>query len=673
MVVHVIVGENGDAEVVGSLKRHNPDWEIRTYSVDTLDSYVKKWFGGDLQGWLPSRSASVKGQKENGRRQTLNKGQDETRAAQPRVVSGDDIEQSNEEEVDQLDGLEQLNRSDRSERTEARLNVFRYLVLVKFGGVVYHPSYGVGSVPIFGELIQPSDRFVAVWNLPHSSAADAIAGCHVRQRSIRHDLFAATVNHPILSEVLDRITSMRAEGQVLSNENERTGEGVLTDTVVDYALRSTSMRHTRLLPASALRYGVTRRGARGRDGCIKGQQEYGVDIALVERIAQQDMRYGLLPVSLSVAAPQLAVHANPILNPTSTTFDIMVSNDAVSMLLMSYGLRGLPDRGKSSAGIHVEHSFDGRWGNEVNAAPNDSSTGRETSSAANRSESEFLHESLVELILRSMESMRPREKCGGKVGSPDHECGILVDVGAGYGLASIAAASEGHRVMAFELGPEPLEAFEESVKRNDLGALISVHRVPLGSAEQDGDYVCLRGSISTNPGDQSGYGTFYDDAALDLMKNASKNCAIKSQRRAGHMIVGKEHVAALKVSANGWEGHIMEGFLPLLQRERENRPRLISFEWDTDKFERAGYDEPLGLIETLFSLGYHSISHSGPICDHRWNMLMKSVGPQGALDTVASDRPVWCKLLVEDRRILLTSTTPPSGPEEVLLVLSEDS
>ena len=64
------------------------------------------------------------------------------------------------------------------------------------------------------------------------------------------------------------------------------------------------------------------------------------------------------------------------------------------------------------------------------------------------------------------------------------------DVGAGYGLLSLAAAAQGHRVHAFELGPASLEALEASLAHNGLEHLVQVHKEALGSLDQEG-YTCI--------------------------------------------------------------------------------------------------------------------------------------------------------------------------------------
>jgi FkbM family methyltransferase len=665
MVVHLVVDPSRDEEVVATLKKRNPGWEIRTYPVGALDSYVEKWYRegswlGLWDEWLNVKSAGseqvVMNQEQNF---------DDGEPLEPRMESGDG-------DGKQLGGW-----------NEARLNLFRYLVLAKFGGAVYDPPRGrdanggftkgfssgehgyrngrngkvstpgpvvdADTIPIFAELIQPEDRFVAVWNVPYSSAKDAIGACHVRQRSLRHDVFAATANHPILAEVLGKMTTRHLEALMLSNENERTGEGLLTDTVVEYALHGEGDRSVRLLPVSAL--GVPGDGgdvgrASHHGNCAPENVGTSMDLALLERIAQQDAKHALLPVSMSLSPlPFVDGHygsishpitrAHPILYPKTPSFDVMVANDELSLSLMSHG-------------------------------------------AWQEADKKLHRPSLVELIIQSMGYMSA-DQTQGQGRSLDRRGGVLVDVGAGYGMASLAAASQGHRVVAFELRPTPLDALKKSIDRNGFDALISLREVPLGSTEQDGDIVCLRGPLIKDPNEQTGYGSetakiTASEAAFMRNVTVSTNCLVKSKRRAGHLVLGEEQIDALKVSANGWDGHVIEGFLPLLQPEEIHRPHLISFEWNLERFEHAGYSKPLKLIETLYSLGYRSVSHSGPICDKRWDSLSYTAKNQGNFEFDRLDRPAWCNLEFEDFRVLSSAALPASAStsEIILLLLAGD-
>jgi hypothetical protein len=279
---------------------------------------------------------------------------------------------------------------------------------------------------------------------------------------------------------------------------------------------------------------------------------------------------------------------------------------------------------------------------------------------------------LVDVILGSMSSSSK-----GKHGDSNNRKSLLVDVGAGYGLVSLAAASEGHRVVSFELGPKPLEALKESIKRNNFEALISVQEIPLGSPAQAGAVVCLQDSLVTDPVAHTGYGSASSETpwisteSQATSESTPKNCLVKSTRQAGHEILSGEKIGALRISASGWDGHVMEGFLPLLQPNEVHRPHLISMEWNLDWFKRAGYQKPLRLVETLYSLGYRTVIHRGSICDWRWVSLNYNSPKQGSAEAEGIESPTWCSLDFEDFRVLLSAGEHRSTPETLLFLLSD--
>ena len=54
---------------------------------------------------------------------------------------------------------------------------------------------------------------------------------------------------------------------------------------------------------------------------------------------------------------------------------------------------------------------------------------------------------------------------------------VLLDVGAGAGYFSLAAAARGHRAIAVELSSASLASFEASIAYNGFGKLITLHKV----------------------------------------------------------------------------------------------------------------------------------------------------------------------------------------------------
>lgn len=57
-----------------------------------------------------------------------------------------------------------------------------------------------------------------------------------------------------------------------------------------------------------------------------------------------------------------------------------------------------------------------------------------------------------------------------------------MDIGAGVGFFSLAAAARGHRSLAFETSPKHLRALRTSVARNRFQELITLRPVQMGAS-----------------------------------------------------------------------------------------------------------------------------------------------------------------------------------------------
>ena len=54
---------------------------------------------------------------------------------------------------------------------------------------------------------------------------------------------------------------------------------------------------------------------------------------------------------------------------------------------------------------------------------------------------------------------------------------VLLDIGAGQGLFSLAAAARGHRAVAFELSAKSVASMEASIAFNGYQDLVTLHQV----------------------------------------------------------------------------------------------------------------------------------------------------------------------------------------------------
>lgn len=71
---------------------------------------------------------------------------------------------------------------------------------------------------------------------------------------------------------------------------------------------------------------------------------------------------------------------------------------------------------------------------------------------------------------------------------------MLLDIGAGLGMFTLAAAARGHRVIAMEASPNSTEALLESIRYNGWQKRITLHHSPAGAVDRRP--VCLeRGGV----------------------------------------------------------------------------------------------------------------------------------------------------------------------------------
>lgn len=65
----------------------------------------------------------------------------------------------------------------------------------------------------------------------------------------------------------------------------------------------------------------------------------------------------------------------------------------------------------------------------------------------------------------------------GSLGGKGGDTRVLLDVGAGIGLFSLAAAARGHHAIAFELSQTSLNSFQQSIAFNGFERQIQLHKV----------------------------------------------------------------------------------------------------------------------------------------------------------------------------------------------------
>lgn len=263
-----------------------------------------------------------------------------------------------------------------------------------------------------------------------------------------------------------------------------------------------------------------------------------------------------------------------------------------------------------------------------------------------------------------------------------HALQVLLDVGAGSGFFSLAAAARGHSAIAFELGPVPAASFEASIAHNGFQDRVQLHRLALGGADEA---ICVqrvpaisnRSAMMGGPARTRGVEVevlrgYSSPQAHNLSAGsgaAGGACARVATRRRGEALVPPgTPVGALRVSAAGWEGWVLEGLAGLFAAAPLP---VVLLELHAARVEGTGFPGGApGLLRRLHAAGYTDVSHSGRVCDERWANITRGIRLRGSMSPAAQAalrQPTWCKL-PPDKFSALVSRSDAGVPENVLLV-----
>lgn len=604
-----------------------------------------------------------------------------------------------------------------------RLDFFRYLAVLKHGGFFagdqgQNPSSigTIDAVVTLDKVLRFEDSFVAGWDVEYSTPEAALDECSVRAKPLQHYFFAAVPHHPLLKEICDRIastlTTQFSQHPVL-DVMERTGPGVFTDLVLGYAARHSFSERIRLLPRRALGIPKPRNSCstlpsyasandpdlkhhnqnldqkqnpkqsgqlgRGENGFIKDKGfNSKVSFDILHKLSE--WRYQLGSTARSVGATD-AGSIRPVRNTDRPDVSVATHLDKIAAKQEEMKLYPVSASFEPSFDImtHLVSHGERQSGWDVSLALSTYGTWQPSVQPDRRPS---LTEALVGSLGRGFSGFSTLNGFNGSLDaiSLQSEGGVLVDVGAGYGFLSLAAAARGHRVHAFELGPGSVTALESSIERNRFGHLVTIHKVPLGAPQHRGP-ACLEfqpGSVLSDSLHRHSANLML--AKLEIAQGYSHpdvhattvNCARSALRILGsEALPPGERVDALRISANGWEGFVLDGFLPTI---KQHRPPVISIEWNPAAQQTVGYANPLNILRTLTKLGYTDVSHSGFICDERWYAITYGVRRRGGKrpeERQGMRQPTWCRLMPEDYALLLEKAN--SKYPETLLFINRES
>ena len=635
----------------------------------------------------------------------------------------------------------------------------RYMVVLRMGGA--YADIDAECLRPLDAVIAPSDTLVAGWDAEAPDDASAARRGLARRRQLLPWFFAAAPGHPALRELCDRVA--RGAHARFSNSSardtlERTGAALFTDVVLRHATgggaaRASDPWRVRVLPRVAFGAHPSGDGGVAPDLREVVVVHHGLGTWQRPRAALWGLGWllgagagagGGAPISrrkaIEVAAPRARLGGGgggdewpapgPMvaeLLPVSAAFDppftvmtrLAGAGDAggggadVGAEVARFGgyQPGLPPGRRPSVVEALTGALGGGGGGGVGGGSSGSgSSGNSGAGGGSGSSSS------------SRPAAAAAAPASGASTSGDGG-GVLVDVGAGEGFFSLAAAARGHRALAFEAAPRSAEALRASVAYNGFGGRVEVvSNVTLGAAP---GVVCV-------PAAQQQQQIFEDeeegeDAAGEqeqqqqteqqarrappprplrvadrrLRERRLREAAARAQRGYMHAadpaaaasappcgpgtralrrvtlseaLGARRDVGAVRIAAHGHEGLIVKGLLPYL--ERVHRPRVIYAEFSPPAMRAAGDADPAALIAALRARGYGAAAHAGRVCDLRWSNATGALRAGGAFSPAAQlayHQPTWCKLRADGvGAVVARAGAGGAPPENLLFVLGPE-
>lgn len=519
-----------------------------------------------------------------------------------------------------------------------RSDFFRYMVILRQGGV--YADVDVECKQPLDNIIRSFDTMVVGWESEVSTDAQAYKRHFARKRQVLQWFFAAAPGHPALRDICEHI-ARNALNKFSNNTNrdtlERTGPGIWTDVILKHAFQHPAAEQddpwkVRILPRVA--FGVH---PAGLDGLPPDAKEITVLHHFLGTWKVKGGWYKRKP---------LHRRALEILSPLVPWRRAQASN--------------LPEEPIRSSGVKhfpVSVGFDPPFSIMVNLiGQGDLQSGSDISSVLSNwgvwqpGLSPSRRPTVVDALIGSLR---------GKT-----RYATFVDVGAGIGYFSLAAAARGHRVLAFEVSNKSTHALKSSIEYNGFEHLVKLHAVPLGDSSE---LICLKPRLQMDgaPIDVNtlrGYG----NTTIHQASGASV-CSLPIMRRTLTDVLGNDtSVGALRVSANGHEGWIVNGAMPYLIK---HQPDVIYLEFAPRLMQRTGFSKPAGILLQLHELGYKDMAHAGHVCDDRWGNITSALRGHGTFTAAAQaalQQPTWCKLRPDQFQML--ADYGHEIPENIIMV-----
>eukprot|EP01025_Chloroclados_australasicus_P006968 TRINITY_DN12208_c0_g2_i1.p1 TRINITY_DN12208_c0_g2~~TRINITY_DN12208_c0_g2_i1.p1 ORF type:complete len:694 (-),score=48.68 TRINITY_DN12208_c0_g2_i1:472-2553(-) len=484
---------------------------------------------------------------------------------------------------------------------DERQVVFKFLIVYHYGGVYADPESE--CINSFDKIIESTDSMVVGWYGEAPSHGKAHKMGLVRQRQLASYVFAAVPGHPVLKEMVQILLQKSDNRQTLSMwarktnrwevtqhfNLQRESEGLFTDLVLQHIQQHPANVTSNPWTISVLP--IVAFGSSSQTN-IKTTMT-GVVTVLNKR--RSSFTSDHVP-EVHKSADHLHYPVTILQNPAFTQMTNLVRQDTnqshfdVSEQITKYG------------------NF--QWGIHYDARP-----------------------TVWQIFL-------------GFLGiASDNPKMVFVDIGAGIGFTSLAAAARGHHVIAFEASKNSINTFVHSIEYNGFQSLINVVQKPV--RKEHGESVCVQ---------RSGEYFYTDQELHDLMHgygNPGIHALPKSQCQKTMEAVRVDNVldledaelviGAIKITANGWEGHILESMDNIFKYKA---PKAVFITYSPQLLTDAGYESPKNILEYMNAFGYDLIAFSGQVCQDRlWaEMKQQQLDLELEQDLSQQTQGTWCWL-----------------------------
>ena len=451
------------------------------------------------------------------------------------------------------------------EKKVEQSDFFRYLVVLKHGGV--YADIDTECRRPLDDVVDAKDTFVVGWEDEFATDARAYSRHFVRRRQMLNWVFAGAPGHPALIAVAEHIKNGATKVFTkASNRNtlERTGPGAFTDAVMKHFeyVRVSGEKSWNVKVLPKVIFGTHPLGEEGvsqshpdvfvahkYSGGWKqktgwnGRRSWTDHVAILYHSIRNDLPRYRERAALRDENFQMPAVDKDRMYPVNVMWS--PSFDLLNPLL-----------GTAVPGIDAEvRGSEGYW-LTLYGRPR----------------------VVMQKPLRAGEN--PAEILFYSLERTPGESAVFVDIGAGFGYYSLAAALMGDVVHAYEWGKKFLPHFKAAIEHNNL---------------------------------------------VDKIKIGTQHETLSSGDEFKRLLGLHDKIDAMRIAGRGFDCEIFEGFKTLL--EAGKHPRVLMFESRTALVRAlsAEMDEDVAIMfEYLWNQGYTDVGHVGPACDGRGVRKVKS-------------------------------------------------